>query len=171
MSRRGSSNESMGGKIAVEIMFTVCYNVSLKGNFEMEDYRITISRKIHEDRFNHSIYEEWVVKSLEDVMAVLKEIFEIPSYNGVDEEDKAVLTDDDLDKYSDMLQHNGLDEEYAKTECGRIRKDYETFVCAYQNIKCSINDIRSGNGTGCFDTTEYKTASDADITICVRRLF
>lgn len=129
----------------------------------MKDYCIEISRIIREHEFNHSICEDWEDESFEDAKTILKEIFEIPSCNGMDEEYKWLLTDDDLGRYSDMFQRNGLDEEDAKTECDRIKKDRETFVCACRKIKFYIDNIR--NGMVCFDTLEYKTANDADITI------
>lgn len=101
----------------------------------MNNCGIVIKTNSIESRFYHQISEEWVCGSFDDAKTVLKEIFDIPSSNGMDDENKIVLTDDDLERYSDALRRSGLDDGGVKTEYDRIRKDQRTYAYACRWIK------------------------------------
>lgn len=130
----------------------------------MNNYSIIIKKEFVETRFFHHSNEEWICGSFEDAKTVLKEIFDIPSSNGMDDEEKIVLTDGDIDKYSEILRHNGMDDDDVETECARIRKDQRTFAYACRWIKDETGAVREQDYGA---MNRFVASNDFDVKIIV----
>ena len=100
--------------------------------------KIKISMEFKEGFLDHVIEERWTCGNYDEAKSVLKEVFDIPSFNGFDNEDRVCLTAKDLGGYSLNLWNLGIDEDGVREECDRLMRDSLTYGLACRFIKGCI---------------------------------
>lgn len=99
---------------------------------------ITIRLECHDHNLDRDIRKEWTCQNYDDAKSVLKDIFGIPPISGFDDDFKAAITENDIDRYFSHLLENGMNYETAVSECVRLKKVNCRFYEALRFIRRTI---------------------------------
>ncbi len=97
--------------------------------------KIKISTVFKEGFLDHVNEERWTCGNYDEAKSVLKGVFDIPSFNGFDNEERLCLTDKDLGEYSLNLWNLGIDEDGVRKECDRLKTDSLMYGMACRFIR------------------------------------
>lgn len=131
----------------------------------MHPYRVQIKTRFSEKAFNHTIRETWDCGSFEDSVSVLGAVFNIPPSVGSNGDDKAELSEEDVEKYAAILRNNGLDEYGVKAECNHVKADYPTFRTACGHARKIFDGM--GHGNSVYTTRSFSTSDGISVDVGV----